>query len=713
MGSGGGAARGPVAGCRARSPRSPMPTPSQPNETKVVRTRLGIRRLRYLILTVMAVSLIGFSGGVVWLVQQIFDNFGPAVRKDLEWQAVRGAQELARGADLGLAVSDSALVTQSLGDFRLFEDVVAIVAVNSAGAVVAAHGRSPESLDALFAGPPGVVRTTPSYLVSWAPATIEGSIVGKIALVISTRRLVESKAYLRQISVGTAVAALLALVCGILFVNFFTGTIAARDAQLAEYASGLESKIVQRTLQLDQRNRAMRLLFDNVEQGVLAVSLDGVMVSERSRIVDRWFGMPAPGARFDDYIRATDPAAAEWFTVGLEALTEGVLPEELLLDQLPREMSRGARTLRLAYTPIAAVEDGTPRQLLVVMTDVTDERARQRMERDSQEMVRIFQRATSDRAGVRQFFAEAGRMVQQVSQPGPLERDRLVVHTLKGNCRQVGLESVADLCHEAESAMEEDQRPLDPAMRERIAARWEHLVGLASFAWDDHRPGIEVVEDDLARLLEALRARVPHHELVGLVEGWRLEPVSTRFARLAEKARYICERLGKPLVTVHVDAGGLRLDSERWAPFWAALVHAVNNALDHGIEDQDARIERGKPLAGTLWLSASREHGDGRSEIVVSVRDDGGGLDWQRLAAQAAAHRLPNATHDELVEAMYVEGISTRATVGAFSGRGVGLTALRQATQALGGRIEVRSETGVGTTMRFRFPCTAELTIAA
>jgi chemotaxis protein histidine kinase CheA len=277
----------------------------------------------------------------------------------------------------------------------------------------------------------------------------------------------------------------------------------------------------------------------------------------------------------------------------------------------------------------------------------------------------------------------------------------------------VGLESIAEICHEAESAMQDDHRPLDAAFRERIVLRWEHLAGLASFAWDDARPLVEVGEEDLARLEAALRARAAHHDLIQLVETWRLEPVSNRFNRLAEKARYTCERLGKPAATVHADAGGLRLDSDRWAPFWAALVHAINNALDHGIEDRETRAERGKPAAGTLWLSASREMCDSRPEIIISVQDDGGGLDWQRLAAQAAAHRLPHATHDDLVEAMYVEGISTRAQVGAFSGRGVGLTALRQTTQSLGGRIEVRSETGVGTTMRFRFPCPTEMTIAA
>jgi HPt (histidine-containing phosphotransfer) domain-containing protein/two-component sensor histidine kinase len=693
-----------------------MPTPPQPlSEPTGRRARITVRRLRWLILTVLAVALLAFTAGVMLLVQQIFDNFGPAVRKDLEWQAGRGAQELARGADLGLAVNDRDMVTEAFGDFRSFKDVIAVVALNSAGKVVAEHGSAPEPVDALFAGPEGVVRSTPRYLVAWAAATIEGSNVGKVALVISTRRLVESQALLRRISLGTAAAAALALLCGIIFVNFFTGTIAARDAQLAAYAADLEKKIAERTAELDGKNREMRLVFDHVEQGLLAVSMDGVMRSERSTIVDQWFGVPATGARFADYIRASDPMAADWFSMGLDALCDGILPEELLLDQLPKRMTRGQHTLRLAYTPISGAANESGRQLLVVMTDVTDELARERMERDTQEMMRIFQRTANDRAGVQQFFAEADHLVRDAIEEGAgVERDLRVIHTLKGNCGQLGLDSMVELCHDAETEMQEDRQPLGAASRQRIGSRWQRLVDLARFAWDDRRAKIEIDEEDLQRLMAGLRARMPQHELMQLAESWRLEPVALRFSRLAEKARYICERLGKPAVTIHADAGGLRLDSGRWAPFWAALVHAINNALDHGIEHPEARLAGGKASAGTLWLTARQELVEGRLAMTVSVRDDGNGLDWERLAAQASARGLAHATREDLIEAMYVEGVSTREQIGVYSGRGVGLAALRQATDALGGEIEVHSESGLGTTLLFRFPISNELkTIAA
>ena len=210
-------------------------------------------------------------------------------------------------------------------------------------------------------------------------------------------------------------------------------------------------------------------------------------------------------------------------------------------------------------------------------------------------MVRIFQRATSDRAGVRQFFAEAGRLMQQVSQPGSLERDLHLVHTLKGNCRQMGLESVAELCHEAETAMQDEQRPLDATARARLAARWEHLLGLASFAWDDHRPQVEVGEADLARLIEALRARAPHHELAALV-GFAL-------------------RLGE-IIGSHRALGGLEM-----ALGFLAVERVAEQLLGVGIAgiflDRRLRVRRDDEAFGRPLLGGRDRNVIGRCDLFV------------------------------------------------------------------------------------------------
>lgn len=675
-------------------PASPVPKVRRP-------PRLTILVLRRIILAVLSVSLLGFTGGVFILVQGIFDNFGPAVEKDLEWKAARGARELAQAIDLGLALADGALVTQEFGDFRNMEEVIAIVAVDSTGRVIATQGSPPEAAKALFAGPPSVVRATPSYLVAWSGAKVEGAIVGKVALVMSTRRLVESRRSLRRISIGTAGAGLLALLCGVLFVNFFTRSIAQRDAQLAAYAVGLERKVAERTADLDHLNRGMRLVLDHVDQGLVTVSPEASMATGHSAILERWFGKPVAGAKLTDYLGPFDAELAESLDLGLEAMRDDILPRELVLEQLPRRLVRADRTFSLTYTPIEA-EGGAIERLLVMITDITDELAREIAERDGQELAAIFQRITSDRVGAEQFFAETAELVRQIVAGSGSDVEKRLIHTIKGNCATFGIESMAHLCHEIETRIYGGgEAAASDSERQGVWTRWTHVSNLALGMLGERRSAIEVEETDLQGVVEVLASR-GQHDVAAVIESWLREPVSLRFGRLVERAKYLANKLGKPALAVHVDGGRVRLDAQRWAPFWSALVHAINNAVDHGIEDPEARRALGKAPAGTLWLMArSEDH-----EIVLSVRDDGRGVDWSRLEARAAEKGLPHATHAELVEAMFADGVSTRDRASEISGRGVGLGALRAATLALGGRIEVESEASRGTSLLFRFGAT-------
>jgi two-component system chemotaxis sensor kinase CheA len=678
-----------------------MPDEAPTPEPRARRARITILGLRRLIVLVLAVAVLAFTGGVFALVRQIFNNFGPAVKSDLDWKTVRGAQELARAADLGLVVGDGKLVTEAFGDYRRLEDVMTIVAVDAGGVALAVHGRPPEPVPALFSGPPAKVRAEPGHLVAWAPVIVEGKPVGKVAIALSTRRLEQSQRLLREISEGTAGAGAIALLCGMLFINFFTRSIVQRDQQLAAYASSLEAKVAERTAELDRMNQGMRLVLDNVGQGFVTVGMDGTLASERSAIVDRWFGAPAPGTTFSAYLRPADTRAADWFQIGLDALVEDVLPRDLLLSQLPKRMSCGALTFDLAYTPITCGPAAALERLLVVITDITDELAREKMERDNQEMTRIFKRATDDRVGAAQFFAEADELVRAIAAGAQTrEVDQRLVHTLKGVCALFGIESMAGLCHEVETNMQAGGDRISAQDRQHIRAQWAHVADLARGLLGERRSTIEIEEADLSGLVRAARAGAAGEEIAALAESWRHEPVALRLARLAEKAAYLAQRLDKPALTVHTDAAGLRLDAHRWAPFWSALVHGINNAVDHGIEDAAARLAAGKPAGGTLWLDARREG----AALVVSLRDDGRGVDWPRIEERARERGLPYGSRRDLVDALFADGVSARGEVTAVSGRGVGLAALRAATVELGGSIEVQSEPSRGTTFSFRFP---------
>src|SRR3990170_6297235 len=86
--------------------------------------RISIGRIRNIIIVVLTSSVLAFTGGVVLLVDRIFDNFGPRVREDLIWKTVRGAQELAGASDLGFAMADGNTVRRAFGDYRSSKDVL-------------------------------------------------------------------------------------------------------------------------------------------------------------------------------------------------------------------------------------------------------------------------------------------------------------------------------------------------------------------------------------------------------------------------------------------------------------------------------------------------------------------------------------------------------------------------------------------------------------
>jgi two-component system chemotaxis sensor kinase CheA len=258
---------------------------------------------------------------------------------------------------------------------------------------------------------------------------------------------------------------------------------------------------------------------------------------------------------------------------------------------------------------------------------------------------------------------------------------------------------MAQLCHDIETALTADGRATNEDERKRIADHWSHIAKLTGTIMGERRSTIELEEMDLQELVKAINARVPHDELASMARSWRHEPVGLRFARLAEKAAYLARRLNKPPITVHTETSGIRLDASRWAVFWSALVHAVSNAVDHGIEAPEVREAQGKPAAGKLWMEARRDGAD----LVISLRDDGKGIDWKRLAEKGAERGLPNQTKAELIDIMCMDGVSTAKSVTGTSGRGVGLAALREAVVALGGRLGVESEAGKGTAFHFRF----------
>jgi two-component system, chemotaxis family, sensor kinase CheA len=461
---------------------------------------------------------------------------------------------------------------------------------------------------------------------------------------------------------------------------------------------GLEKIVASRTMALDRKNQHMRLVLDNVMQGLATIDPRGVLGSERSAAFDAWLGPVPEGSTVFDLLDARAPAFAAASRLGWEQVSDGFMPLEVTLDQMPRVMTVGDAELSFEYRPLGASE--APEGFLVVVSDVSAERLRARAETDRREGLKLFERILSDRSGLVSFFENASALVSSVTGSAPgadFAIYQRALHTLKGNAGVFGLESVAEICHDLETTVANSGSLPPPAQREALRLRWSRLVSQMDHLLGARRDVIELEPAEHARLERAIRRGLPKETLLRRFHELKLDTTQRRLDGFAEQARQLAGRLDKGVIEVEVEAHGLRVDSAYWAPFWAAFVHALRNAVDHGLEMPRERVAAGKAEVGHLAL---RTFVDGPS-FIVEIEDDGRGIDWQRLESNARIMGLDGVSGHEL---LFVDGLSTAAEVTGLSGRGVGLGALREETSALGGTLEIRTDRGKGTRLRMTFP---------
>lgn len=479
-----------------------------------------------------------------------------------------------------------------------------------------------------------------------------------------------------------------------------------RDRELEGHRKNLEALVDDRTRALDQRNRSMRIVLDNVAQGIVAVDRDGVLDSERSAAFDAWFGVPQ-ARTLTEHLETHDARAASWFKLGLEMVFEDMMPLSVALGQMPAALAVGARHYRMQYQPVFFAgregEDSATAvdKLLVLFVDVTADVERERVEQGQREAFHIFNRLMSDKAGLLDFADEAQALTSALVEPDvPKEIMMRAVHTLKGNAGLFDLSSIASLCHTYETRMVDEGTPLAKAEIELLRGRVDSVVERIKSLSGQRKGQLDIAESDLEALRAAVAARAPAEIILAMIATWTWQPARPRFEQYATQAQALAERLGKGDIVVDVDVDDARLPPEQLRSFLSALAHVVRNAVDHGLESPDERVAAGKPARGHMRLAAHRDEGD----LVIEVGDDGRGIDWAAVERKAKAAGLPSSSAAELQAALFADGLSTRDEASETSGRGVGMAVVKSTVDDLGGRIEIVSRPREGTTWRFVLP---------
>ncbi len=210
-------------------------------------------------------------------------------------------------------------------------------------------------------------------------------------------------------------------------------------------------------------------------------------------------------------------------------------------------------------------------------------------------------------------------------------------------------------------------------------------------------------DDDLVMHIEDYRLLA--RDIQEGVMAIRAQPVKSLFQRMSRIVREAADATGK-LAELVTSGEGTEVDKTVVERLADPLTHMIRNAVDHGLESREARAAAGKPPMGTIKLSASHRSGS----VIITVKDDGAGLNRPKILEIAKRKGLiaPDAelSDAEIDQLLFMAGFSTAATVSSLSGRGVGLDVVRNAVQALGGRISIATTVGQGTEFTIMLPLT-------
>ncbi|MDR0736703.1 MAG: Hpt domain-containing protein [Zoogloeaceae bacterium] len=249
----------------------------------------------------------------------------------------------------------------------------------------------------------------------------------------------------------------------------------------------------------------------------------------------------------------------------------------------------------------------------------------------------------------------------------------------------------------------------DPLELDRFT-RFQELTRMMAESVND----VSTVQQNLLKSLDDANAAIIaqsrlNRSLQQSLMSIRMVPFASQSERLYRLVRQTSKELGKR-ASLDIRGSQVEMDRSVLEKVLSPLEHMLRNAVAHGLENREARQAAGKPEVGEIVLTLSQEG----NEIILSLADDGAGLDIARIRAKAESAGLlaPGQAVDDqqLINFIFASGFTTAASVSQIAGRGVGMDVVKTEVSALGGRIEIKTERGHGTTFRLYLPLTLAVT---
>ncbi len=492
--------------------------------------------------------------------------------------------------------------------------------------------------------------------------------------------------------------------------------------QLEAYSKNLEQMVEERTLEVKRANLLLQATMNSLGQGFVIFGPQGVCESLYTKACEEILeGTPA-GRPLWEVLRLEEDQSTS-FKNWLQVAFAESLPFESLRDLAPSAYAHSqGRHIVLDYYPIRS-EGGKISQLVLVATDKTAEIESQRQLEREKNRVQMVSKLIKSKE---QFlgFIESTKIeidhlrknAQQNFSEDMSSRETSEVyrklHTLEGEAGAFFIEELRQAARQLQHRLNEegqlspqDYDLLEESLEAFLASHRDLLRSLGLVGVKK----VAIAQEDLEAFAQDLQAFGASSELALSFEKHFIHrPLEEMMSHLEDLAHNVAEKLGKELEPIQFQMQGVKVHPERFKNLIATLVHVFRNAVDHGIESPEEREMCGKSRAGRIEVQGEVFLQDGQSWLRLKILDDGQGINPERIRAKL--EKIQGKSHwsqlsdERLIQYIFDPGFSSRDSIGEWSGRGIGLDALKAEVTQMNGRVWVESSPGQGAEMTLEVP---------
>ncbi len=498
--------------------------------------------------------------------------------------------------------------------------------------------------------------------------------------------------------------------------------------KLESYSKGLEQKVEERTSEYNDTYNLMKAMLNSLGQGFLVINSEGncgdVYTKSCATILEC-----NPAGKHLSEVLSIKKGKLDELNLWIKTMFKESLPFDSLRELGPTRYEHSQdNIINLDFYPIRG-EDEKIEFIVMVATDKTEEhKAYIEMEREKMYSQMIL-KVVKNKDQFSQFLGQLDPKINRLVKFTKADDENFIVddiirflHTIEGEAGIFSIEVIREHSRRCQQILE----PLKTGWVEDPAIiRGEFNVEVAKMAYDFENfmrkntktfrslgifgnKKIEIDEKYLNGFYDRLKSSKAPAQLINeFKNGFIYQPIKRALVHYEDLIKLIAARQGKEIPNVEFIGCETKVDARIYSGLFDSLVHVFRNSVDHGLEMAEERKAFGKPPVGTISIECSIFKME-REYLKISIRDDGRGVDpemiKETLKARGFDLNFDEMSSYDLIQQVFLPGYSSRAEIGEFSGRGVGMDAIKGEVLKLNGEISFKSIPGNGSTLTILIP---------